>query len=293
MTTIPTPSTRTDDRAAAVDHTSASWPHRATVRHRAEVPLLVACGLVTAAGAAIAVAAMVTGAAVPPWAGLAAAGLLTPLVAAAGLIRLVHWRWIANGVEVTADQLPHLAGIHHDLARRLGVTPVPRLWVVNGNGQLNAFAAKCRVRRGYVVLFSDLVDLGQEHGDWTAIAFVLAHEMAHVRHGHVALWRTAITPLPRLIGLDRALSRAQEYTADRAAAVHVPGGARALTALYAGKRLSRHVDTDAHLAAIRDRPGGFWLTVANAMSRHPVGHRRLVALDDLDTHGLHRHGRIF
>jgi Zn-dependent protease with chaperone function len=262
------------------------------LRHRAEIPMLLACGAVTACGVGVALLLAVRGIAVPAWALLSVAGLTVPLLTAAVVIRWTYWRSVANAVEVTAEQLPEVHTLFTDLVGAMAVTPPPRLYVTNGNGALNAFAAKCRVRRSYVVIASDLVDIGYEHGDWPTLKFVLAHELAHIRCGHVALWRSAIAPLPRLVWLDRSRVRAQEYTADRCAARYAPEGAHGLLVLYAGKRLYRHIDLDTYRKSVRAHGDGVWLRLANLLSTHPVGFRRLEALADMSERGWDVHGRM-
>ena len=270
-----------------------SAPTVGQLRHRAEVPMLILCGPLTAGGSVAAPLFMLQGLAVPRWVAWTVWGLAVPVVAATVAIRWLYWRQVANSVEVTGGQLPELHAVYTDLVARMGLDHTPRLYVANGNGAVNALASKCQVGRGYVVVFSDLVDIAYEHGDWDTVRFVLAHELAHVRCGHVNVWRTAITFLPLLVGLHRSLVRAQEHTADRCAALYAPEGARGMLVLYAGKRLYRRVDFDAYRASVRDHRDGVWLRVVNAWSSHPVGFRRLEALANLDADGWDTHGRIF
>lgn len=267
-------------------------PTVAQLRHRAEAPLLIACGALTGGGVLVAALMMLQGSVVPSWAAAAVAGLAAPLLAATVAMRWLYVRQVANGVEVTAGQLPELAAVYGDLIARMGLRHRPRLYVANGNGKLNAWAAKCQVSRGYVVVCSDLLDVAYEHGDWATVRFVLAHELGHVKCGHVDLWRSAIRTLPRLVGLDRSLTRAQEYTADRCAARYAPEGARGLLVLYAGKRVYRRVDHGAYLESVRRHRDGLWLRAVNAWSTHPVGWRRMSALAELDTTGWDTHGRM-
>ncbi len=159
------------------------------LRHRAEVPMLIACGFTTAAGIIVGTTALLKGQGVPYGAALAMAGAAVPMLAAAVVIRWTYWRQVANSVEVTDHQLGDLHTVYLQLVTAIGLDYVPRLYVTNGNGALNAWASKCQVRRGYVVVASDLVDVAYEHGDWATLRFVLAHELGHIRCGHVALWR--------------------------------------------------------------------------------------------------------
>ncbi|MEE8600262.1 M48 family metallopeptidase [Euzebya tangerina] len=262
------------------------------VRHWAEVPLLWLCSLVTMAGAVTAGYFIWQDRSVPEWALGSTVGLLAPVVAAVA-IRWLFWSQIINAVPVSPNQLPDLFGLYESLVERMGLGYRPRLFVVNGNGRVNGFAAKCRVRRGYVVLSSDLVDVGYELDEWDTVRFVLAHELAHIRCGHVALWRTAIRFLPGLVRLDRSLTRAQEYTADRTAAFFVPEGAAGLMLLFGGKRVHRHVDVGAYRESVAELGESIWLRLANALSDHPVGFRRMEPLLQVDERGWDVHGRMF
>ena len=95
-------------------------------------------------------------------------GILAPALAAVA-IRWFYWSAITNAVEVTPAQFPEVYTIYHDLAQQMGfrpdaagkgITRLPRLYIKNGNGVMNAYASKCQVSRGYVVIHSDLVDVG-------------------------------------------------------------------------------------------------------------------------------------
>ncbi|MEM9656381.1 MAG: M48 family metallopeptidase [Actinomycetota bacterium] len=267
-------------------------PTPAELRHRAEIPALIAAGLITAGGVTVAVAAAASGAAAPAWATAALVGLLTPLLAGVIFIRYFYWKNIADGVEITDHQLPEVHAIYRDLVEEMSVHPSPRLYLANGNGALNAFASKCQVRRSYVVIWSDLIDIAYEHGDFAGIKFVLAHELGHIKCGHVDLWRQAIMAVPRLIFFGRTVIRAQEYTADRCAAYYAPEGAHSMMVLFAGKRMYRHCSIDACRASIANHKDGFWLKVANLLSDHAVGWRRIEPLANIETNGWDRHGKM-
>ena len=97
------------------------------------------------------------------------------------LIRLQYWQTIGDGVEITAKQFGEIFAEYADLGREMGLEKLPRLYVVNGNGTLNAFASKCTLRKSFVIIYSDIVDLLYEHGDINGVRFVLAHELGHVK----------------------------------------------------------------------------------------------------------------
>jgi len=106
------------------------------------------------------VSAAATGNEPPAWASVAIIGLTAPVLLGAFFIRFHFWSTIANGVEITSEQLPDVYKIYTDLAREMGMEEIPRLYLVNGHGALNAFASKCQIRRTYVVIYSDLLECG-------------------------------------------------------------------------------------------------------------------------------------
>ncbi len=267
-------------------------PTVADLRHRAEVPMLVLAGLMTIAGVIAATWAAGHGSPLPGWADAAIIGLAAPVIAGVAMIRFLYWRQIADSVEITENQLPEIYSAYRAVARRMGLEELPRLYLANGNGLLNAFSAKCQVKRSYVVIYSDIVDIAYELGDFDGVNFVLAHELGHIKCNHVALWRQGIMAVPRLLFLGRSVVRAQEYTADRCAAYYAPEGAESIMILFAGKRMYRRVDLKAYLDSVSDHRDGFWLKVANLASDHPVGFRRVQPLAELDTTGWDVHGRM-
>lgn len=222
-----------------------------------------------------------------------------PLLAGGFFIRYSYWKTISNGVEVTPHQLPALYDMFAELGGHLGMTPdgegllkLPRLYVTNGNGEFNAYATKCRIRRGYVVIYSDLLDIAYLNGDFTTIRFVLGHELGHIHCRHVSVWRTMLRPVSMLLQINASVSRAQEYSADRVGSLLAPEGVMGMVSLFAGKHMSRHVDIDAYFESVADHDDGFWLTLANFRADHAVGFRRMTALRRVQAEGWDLHGRM-
>lgn len=268
-------------------------PTVAELRHRWEMPMLALAFALTVAGLAVAAWATATGVEVPAWASAAAAGIGATAFVAVIFIRFHYWNQIANSVEINAEQLPEIYEAYVHMAERMELSdPLPRLYLANGNGAINAFASKCQVNRSYIVIFSDLVDIAYEHGDFDGVNFVLAHELGHIKCGHVNIRRQAIMAVPRALFLGRSVVRAQEYTADRCAAYYAPAGATSMMALFAGKRMYRHVDIDAYHRSIHAHKEGFWLRFVNFWNDHAVGFRRMQPLADIETTGWDVHGKM-
>ncbi|MFI5778724.1 M48 family metallopeptidase [Nocardia sp. NPDC051570] len=193
-----------------------------------------------------------------------------------------------NGVRMSPTQFPEGYRMVVEAAGRFGMATVPDAYVVTGNGQINAFASGHGFRR-YVVIYSDLFEIGGAARDPDALAFIIGHEVGHIAAGHVSYWRQlGMFLVPFLPVLGDALIRAQEYTADNHGFCNRPVGASgAMRTLAAGKYLNSLVGFD-EMADRAARERGFFVWVINAISSHPVLTWRMWALRDRS-----RHGRLF
>jgi Zn-dependent protease with chaperone function len=271
------------------------------LRHRAEVPMLLLGTFLLAVAAIIVVVMIVDGLNAPGWLrSLVVLAIVAPVLTSLVVSRYLYWSTISNAVEVTGEQLPKLHAVFVEQAALLGMTPdgsgmskTPRLYLVNGNGVMNAYATKCRLRRGYVVIYSDLLDLAYEYDQFDLMRFVLSHELGHHHCGHTQFRRQMLSPLLRALWLWPSFSRAQEYTADRVGALLFLEGAPGMIGLYAGKHMQKDVDLDAYFDSVQDHKDGFWLKVANFRADHPVGFRRMTTLKQMETQGWDVHGRFF
>ncbi len=290
--------TRPDDRGPQapllarrpLSKTAAPIAH-GKLRHRREIPMLIFAALITFAGIIYWLSLVTRDKEVKGVAALVPVIFVLPFVFAL-LIRFNYWQVIGNGVEVTPRQFGDLHDQYVDVAAEMGMEKVPRLYLVNGNGVINAFASKCTVRKSFIVVYSDLLDIMYEHGDVDGVRFILAHELGHVKMKHVAIWRYIITVIPNYLRLGFSVTRAQEYTADRVAMHYAPEGAPSMMALYAGKRLYRRVDLTEYFASFDNHKVGFWARVSSLMSTHPQGHRRMRALYEMHQKGLDHHGNM-
>lgn len=274
-------------------------PSVARLRHRWEMRMIILGFMITAVVLGTLAIALIKGDTPSETALSALIGLAAPVLAFIYVIRYHYWSAITNGVEVTARQFPELYGVYHDLAIEMGFTDdgegleqIPRLYVINGNGAMNAYASKCQLRKGYVVLHSDIVDLAYTHGDFGALRFVLAHELGHIKCGHVSLWRMTISPVMSLLRLAPSVTRAQEYTADRVALYYAGDCADSLILLSAGKHLAHRVNMEEYYRSITTHKDGFWLKLSNFLVDHALGFRRMAAIAESKTQGWDVHGRM-
>ena len=183
--------------------------------------------------------------------------------------------WIkGNGVKLDERQFPDLHAQFVACCDKLEIRQHPKVYVLNGNGAINAFATRF-LGHEYVVLLSDTIDAMKDHPD--GLAFYIGHELGHLRMRHLpkhlvrwpALW------LP-LVGA--AYARAKESTCDRhglACSSSPDNAALALGALASGGQRWRHLD----VAAFRDQAkasSGFWMSFHELLSPYPWITKRVV-----------------
>jgi Zn-dependent protease with chaperone function len=184
-----------------------------------------------------------------------------------------------SAVLVSQEQFPDIAAIRDKFARQLHLRRVPEVYVTSGNGQLNAFAASA-YRVDFVVLHSELfANLYQNNRE--GLAFIVGHELGHIRLHHTRLWYQLslafINVIPLLPGF---LSRAREYSSDRHGAFLEPQGQEGLVLLTAGRYIYRQVDI-ANLLHQAAQVRGFWPEVAQLTQSHPLTVWRLKKLFEL------------
>lgn len=183
-----------------------------------------------------------------------------------------------QGVQMTPTQFPEGYRMVREAAARYGMREVPDAFVVLGNGQINAFASGHGFRR-FVVVYSDLFEVGGKARDPEALAYIIGHEVGHIAAGHVSYWRQlgsfAMSYIPVL---GSALSRSQEYTADNYGYFNQPAGAPGgMGVMGAGKYLGKEVDFD-QLADRAATDKGFFTWLVNLTASHPVLTWRAAAL---------------
>jgi Zn-dependent protease with chaperone function len=181
-----------------------------------------------------------------------------------------------NAVHVTPRQLPRVHEIAKRHAATLGLKKLPEIFVLQSNGMLNAFATRF-LGRNFVVLFSDVLSMAEARGE-NAVGFIVAHELAHLKRGH--LQRRWLTLPARVLipYLGPAYSRACEYTCDSFAAHCQPDGAvDGLLVLAAGRELYRDVDAKEYAKQVETQKG-FFVNRAELMATHPHLPKRVAAL---------------
>lgn len=185
-----------------------------------------------------------------------------------------------QGVRMSPTQFPEGYHMVVEAAHAAGLRRVPDAYVVAGNGTINAFASGHGHRR-FIVIYSDLFEIGGKARNPEALRFIIGHEVGHVAAGHVSYFRLIFTSFfTQVPFLGTLLSRTQEYTADNFGYRFCPEGAETTTSvLAAGKYLMNDVNFH-ELAnrAVYER--GFFTWLANLNTTHPPVTWRAHALRD-------------
>jgi Zn-dependent protease with chaperone function len=184
-----------------------------------------------------------------------------------------------SAVRLSRRQFPDIYAVKDDFARRLNLKRDPEIYLMSGNGVLNAFAAST-FGYDFVVIHSELFSNTYEKNK-DALAFIVGHELGHLRLGHTRLWYQLSTAyvdrVPLLAGF---LSRAREFSCDRHGAHLAPQGEEGLVLLTAGRYVYKQVDVEELLEQAR-RFRGFWPVMAQLPQSHPFSVRRIRVLYDL------------
>ena len=215
----------------------------------------------------------------------AVAGAILFVAPALLIVRQIQRATIrATAVQLSRTQFPDLYASVDAFAEALGVRPTPTVFLANGNGTLNAFAAQSGWTNNYVVLSNELfANLRNDNREGTR--FILGHEIAHIRLHHVALWYNLVICYSQLIPvLGPTLSRLREYSCDRNGAALEPQGESGLILLAAGRYAAENVEAS-ELVEQGKHLGGFWVGISQLPRSHPWTVRRLWRLHQLSLFG--------
>lgn len=252
------------------------------LRHPAEIPLFIICLLISAF---IYFVLMMAPILYPEDIGIQYV-LIVPaaIVFLAFVSGQTYGGMRANAVKLSEKQFPELYGIIQRLSRELNLDEVPEAFMIQEGGEINAFATRLYFRRNYVVFYANVVEVAYKEGDLASLEFIVAHELGHIKAGHVTLlYNLAIFPIAFVPVLKdllwTALSRAREYTADSIGINFAPSGKKGLIVLSAGEHLYKNVNFDEYLETART-PEGFWIWTTNLLSTHPALVRRVKAVNE-------------
>lgn len=190
----------------------------------------------------------------------------------------VYAQYRTMSLRITEKNFPEIYQLIEEYARRLGIK-VPKAYVMQQNGILNAFSAFLP-RRQWICIHSELFEVAyREHKDMDSLAFIIAHEMAHIYYGHATLhYNLAIMFSKAIPILGTTASRTREYSCDRLAQrLTGTDGLDAMLVLVVDRHLYKLVDKEDFTEEMRSQRG-FFLWVFNLLKDHPVMCKRFVAL---------------
>ena len=225
------------------------------------------------------------------WAAVIRSALIGLLLLVPGLIVVREMQRASvrgTAVQLSPQQSPWLYEVADNFASRLKLRRRPQIFLANGNGTLNAFAAQA-TGYDYVVLsnelFANLYDNNR-----AGLRFILGHEMGHIRLHHVSLWYQIAVAYSQMIPLlGPALSRLREYSCDRHGAYLSPRGATGLVLLASGRYTETEVDVS-ELVRQGRMLRGFWVGLAQLPRSHPFTVRRLERLFGIGLFKQNAHG---
>lgn len=186
-----------------------------------------------------------------------------------------------NAVKVNEKQFPELYAILKDYSEKLQLNAVPTMYILQGNGILNAFATKF-VGKNYVILHSDVLTAAYKEGK-AAVAFIIGHELGHIKRNHLSLLKTiGLFPARMVPFLAAAYSRSCEYTCDNIGYALSPEGAeKGMLILAVGNELYTKVNVPQLLHnAHQDK--GFAVSFVEIFATHPRLVKRVEMLHALN-----------
>lgn len=182
-------------------------------------------------------------------------------------------------VQITEKNFPEIYEIVKEYAQKLDMKKVPTIYLVQGNGILNAFASFIPFKQ-YIELYADLVEVAyREHQDMDTLRFIIAHEMTHIYLGHAKLYYNYAILFANMIPiLPQIASRAREYSCDRIAQrLSGSDGIDAMMSLTAGIHLYKMIDKEDYIENAK-KVKGFFVWCYNLAASHPVTSKRVLAL---------------
>jgi Zn-dependent protease with chaperone function len=259
--------------------------HRPALRHPLEVPLYIVLVIVNIVVVVVALRLLIfvnwlpAQLKQPLWTDAVRAAIIAGLLVIPGIVigrEITRASTRGTALQLSRAQFPELYATMTAFAHALGLRRTPDLYLGNGNGALNAFAAQAFGHEFIVIVNELFANLARE--SQAGLRFILGHELAHIKLHHVSLWYqlslcyTSWVPL-----LGTWLSRLREYSCDRHGAYLCPDGEVGLVLLTSGRYTEQQVSISQLLEQGRQLHG-FWIELAQLPRSHPWTVRRLNTL---------------
>lgn len=187
-----------------------------------------------------------------------------------------------NSVKLNKNQYPEVHKIFVEMAQNLNFEEIPELYLVNGNGTLNAYATCVPGSRNFAAIYSDILERCLKNGDMESLKFILGHELGHIKYNHVKWWYNFFTLWMNFPGMNYLfwlpLSRSREYGCDKLAEkLSGDSSGKGLMMLGAGKYAYQDIDLNEYLKEHFEK-SSFWASVANLHQRHGIISWRIAAI---------------
>jgi Zn-dependent protease with chaperone function len=177
-----------------------------------------------------------------------------------------------NAIRVTRNQFPDIYKVVESQSSLLGLSSVPKTYILQSGGLLNAFATRF-MGSNYVVLYSEIVESAYEQ-DKSILEFIIGHELGHIKRNHMAK-RLLLFPSFIIPFLGAAYSRACEYTCDNIGFALAPKGyIGGLLILASGRSIYKKVNLNEYINQGAESEG-FWKWFAGKISSHPNLSKRI------------------
>lgn len=185
----------------------------------------------------------------------------------------------ANSLRITEQNFPEVYQIVKNQAKMLGMKKIPEVYVMQGNGILNAFSTFI-INKQYIIINTEVFEVAyREHHDMESLSFIIGHEMGHIYYGHATLHYNLLILFSRLLPiLGTTASRAREYSCDRLAQrLTGSDGINSMMMLLVDRHLYKQVNVEDYLKQANAQHG-FFLWLSNLLADHPVACKRIPAL---------------
>ncbi len=207
--------------------------------------------------------------------------ILITIVAIPFVVYFAYAQYRSMSVRITEKTYPEIYAIVEEYSQKLGLKRVPKIYMVQGNGVLNAFSTFIPFKQ-YIEIYADLLEVAyREHHDMDTIRFIIAHEMGHIYYKHATMHYYYAIMFSQLIPiLGSTASRAREYSCDRLAQLlSGSDGVDAMMSLTAGIHLYKQVDHQDYIEHAKTVKG-FFVFCYNLVCDHPITTKRVLALVD-------------
>lgn len=186
-----------------------------------------------------------------------------------------------NSIKLNQNQFADVYAVLKSHCKALEMDRIPEIYVLQGDGVLNAFATRAS-GRDFIVMYSDVLEAAYQEG-MDAVSFIMGHELGHIKRKHLSFVTSVFTfPASFVPLLSTAYSRSCEYTCDAIGySLCSQGAAQGLLVLAAGKQLHKKVNIKELLITF-ETESKFAINLAELFSTHPVLAKRLKRIEQLN-----------